>query len=235
VHHGEDGVAPRARELGAFLVRCADHRREQRRFVDAQLPRRFLEVEARRFVDAEDGQAAVMAEVDVVEVQLEELVFRQARVEHHRQDRLDELPPPGALVREEALLHDLLRNRRAALRDAARAHVREERAEDADRIDTDVAAEAHVLRGDEGIDDVLRQVVEQHRRRDAPPAAIEAHDLALGARCARRNHRRLAPVARCELARDAAIHEEEVERQRPHRQKQCDPQRQRPAHEQCFA
>ena len=85
-----------------------------RRFVDAQLRGTLVEVEPRRFVDAEDRLAAAVAEVNVVEVDLEDLVLRHARVEQHGQDDLGDLAAPRPLLREEARLDDLLIDGRAA-------------------------------------------------------------------------------------------------------------------------
>ena len=126
-----------------------------------------------------------MPEVDVVEIELEEIVFREACVEGDGQHAFDDLAAPGALVGEEALLDDLLRDGAAALRDAAGADVREQRAGDADRIDAEVAAEADVFRGEKRVGDMRRKLLEEHRRREAPVRSVDAHDFARAAACRR--------------------------------------------------
>src|SRR5207248_9475901 len=132
-------------------VRRADHAGEERGLVEAELLRTLVEVEARRLVDAEHRLAAAVPEVDVVEINLQDLVLRHARVEQDGQRNLHELAAPRPLLREEARLDDLLVDRAAALGDAVRAEVEPERAGHADRVDAEVVAKANVLRGDERV------------------------------------------------------------------------------------
>ena len=214
-HDREDGVAPHADDVrplvGRVAVRRADHAGEQRGLVEAELLRTLVEVEARRFVDAEHRLAAAVPEVDVVEVDLEDLVLLHPRVEEDRQRDLHELAAPRPLLREEARLHDLLVDRAAALGDAARAEVEPERAGHADRVDADVVAEAHVLRGDERVRHEARQRRERHRRRDAPVDAVERPDaLRRAARTGQKNGRRAPGVAH-QLARETPIEDEKID------------------------
>ena len=68
-----------------------------------------------------------------------------------------------ALVREEQVLRELLRDRGAALDDALRLHVRGERAEGAGEVDAEVFVEAPVFGGEHGLDQVVRHFVELDR------------------------------------------------------------------------
>src|SRR6202008_1162466 len=110
----------------------------------------------------------------------------------------DDLAPPCALVREEALLDDLLRDRAAALLDAAGADVGEQSARDADGIDAEVTAEANVLRGEKRIGDMRRKLLEEHGRRGTPIRSVDACHFAspvrfrAGRGC---DHGRHAPTA----------------------------------------
>ncbi len=78
------------------------------------------------------------------------------------------------LVAHQQVLHELLRDGRAALDHPARAQVGPRRPHDADRIDASVLPEALVLRGDERVDEVLGE----RAQRDPEPALhVEDVDL----------------------------------------------------------
>ena len=74
-----------------------------------------------------------------------------------------QLAAERALLGQEQVLGELLRDGRAALRHAAVQHVGDERADDAERIDAVMRVEAAVLDGDEGLRHVGRQFLERHR------------------------------------------------------------------------
>ena len=217
-HHAEDGVAAGAGDVGPLLgrvaIRRADHAGQHRRFVDAQLRGTLVEIEPRRFVDAEHRLAVVVPEVDVVEVDLEDLVLRHARVEQHGQDDLGDLAAPRPLLREEARLDDLLIDRRAARGDAVRAQIREESARHADRIDADVMMKADVLGGEKRVRDVRGNRLQRDRRRDAPVDAVERGHAHRRAARGGDDDRRRAPGMVHELAREPAIQDEEVDAKR---------------------
>ena len=61
---------------------------DQRRFADGQVRDVLAEEEPRRFGDAVNGERAALAEIDVVQIQLEDLVLRRAPLEHERHERL---------------------------------------------------------------------------------------------------------------------------------------------------
>ena len=221
VHDREDGVAPGADDVGPLVggvaVRGADHAGEERGLVEAELLRTLVEVEARCLVDAEHRLASAVAEVDVVEVDLQDLVLRHARVEQDCQRNLHELAAPRPLLREESRLHDLLVDRAAALGDAARAEVEPERAGHADRIDADVMVEPHVLGGDERVRHEARQRRERHRRGDAPVDAVERPDAPRRAAPAGQKDGRRAPGVAHQLARETPIEDEKIDRRRDQR------------------
>ena len=83
-----------------------------------------------------------------------------------REFHLLQLARHGALLGQEQVLRELLRQRRAALRDAAMQHVGDRGARDADRIDAVMRIEAAVLDGDEGLRQIGRQILQRrHWRR----------------------------------------------------------------------
>src|SRR5204862_7007155 len=85
------------------------------------------------------------AEIDAVEVELEDLVLREAPLQRHGEDRLAKLAREAAVVVEEDVSGELLGDGRSALPPASLLESDHERSDDADRIDSDMASEAPVL------------------------------------------------------------------------------------------
>ena len=79
-----------------------------------------------------------------------------------RQRHFLQLARDGALLRQEQILGELLRQRRAALRGAVMQHIGEGRARDAERIDRVVRIEAAILDGDEGVRHIGRQFAQRN-------------------------------------------------------------------------
>jgi hypothetical protein len=149
---------------------------------------------------------APVAEVDVVQVELEDLVLApiatlavgaalraELLLEAPREERLAHLPPVGALVRlEQDVLHDLLRDRRAALARASCAEVHHGRARDAEVVDALVLVEARVFGGDERRRHVAREIVDLH---DGAPLGEDLGDgRAVAREHARDLRRAIAPL-----------------------------------------
>ena len=70
----------------------------------------LAEIELRRESDAVDRTVAVLAEVDLVQVGLEDLVLVVVQLEQHRHQELGHLAPHRALGRKEEVLYELLRD-----------------------------------------------------------------------------------------------------------------------------
>ena len=83
-------------------------------------------------------------------------------LEPQRQHELLELACVRALGAQEQVLGQLLRQRRAALRNPSRAQIGEGRAHHARGIEPPVLEEAPVLGGDHRIDEMPRQEVDRH-------------------------------------------------------------------------
>ena len=97
------------------------------------------------------------AEVDAVEIQLENVGLVEAQLQPERQHQLLELARQRALGGEEDVLGELLGDGRAALHEAAGFQVGEYRAAEAGRVDAPMRIEAPVLDGEHGVDQVPRQ------------------------------------------------------------------------------
>ncbi len=123
------------------------------------LARRFAEIAVRRGVDA----IGAGAEIDAVEVDFEDLVLAEFVLEPQRQQCLLDLAREGALGGKEQVLGELLGDRAAALDDMAGAQIAESGAQQADRIDAEMAVEAAVLGGDHRSRQVGRHLLEPQR------------------------------------------------------------------------
>src|SRR2546422_469043 len=93
-------------------------------------------------------------EVDLVQVEVEDVVLAELRLEPERQHELLELPLEAPFGSEEERLHDLLGDRAAALHHLTMQDVHHQRARDAERVDTAVAIEIGILGGEESEPDV---------------------------------------------------------------------------------
>ena len=143
------------RELGRRL----EHAGEHGGFRQVDVARRLVEVELRRGVDAERAAA----EIGAVEIELEDLVLGQARLQPDREERFLDLALDGALVGEEQVLGKLLGERRAALRHAAGAHVGQQRAEGAGDVDAEMLVEAAVFGRERRLDQRVGELLERDR------------------------------------------------------------------------
>ncbi len=126
----------------------------------------------RRGVDA----IAAAAEIDLVQIKLEDLVLREFPFERHRQDHLAQLARPGVAVREKDVARQLLGDRRGTLEAAAGAAVlhRDDRgARHADGVDAGVIAETPVLDRDHRVLHHLRRFPE---RQPAPVIGAERQE-----------------------------------------------------------
>src|SRR5690606_4905026 len=79
---------------------------EESGFGDGQLVERLVEVLQRRRRDA----VGAAAEIDLVEIELEDAVLRKRLLDPQRDERLLDLPFDRELVREKEVLRDLLRD-----------------------------------------------------------------------------------------------------------------------------
>jgi hypothetical protein len=115
-----------------------------------------------------------VSEVDLVEVEVEDFVLREALLDAVGEDHLADLASELALGAQQQALHHLLRNGAGALSDlAAGAQVHPDRPQDRRVIDAGVLEEGVVLAGHEGEHHVPGDLVEL---RQLPPLAVELAD-----------------------------------------------------------
>ena len=155
-HHLQHLVPPLQRQLRRCVVDlgAADDACEVRRLRKRQLGRRLGEVRLRRGFDA----VRAAAEVDRVEIVIEDLLFRELVLEPHREERFSQLSVHRARGPDllERIARVLLCDRRAALQRVPRAHVGRERAHDPTDADGAVLEEAAVLGRDHRLADRQR-------------------------------------------------------------------------------
>src|SRR6185503_14073166 len=135
--------------------------------------------------------ARAAAEVDVVQVELEDLVLVVGALDRAGDARLEQLAGERLVLPRDALgdevAGELHGDGARALADVAGAQVGEQGAEDAVRVDAVVLAEALVLDGDEGIGDVGGEALElddaavhQSERAHLTAVAVEHQRRAVG-------------------------------------------------------
>ena len=113
----------------------------------------------RRAVDAEGAAAHIGA----VEIEFQDFVLGQPRLQPDREKRLVDLALDGALVAQEQVLGQLLGDRRAALPHAAGLRVGHQRAERAGDVDAEMVVEAAVFGGQRRLDQIVRKILERNR------------------------------------------------------------------------
>ena len=159
------------------FARGADDAGEQRALLEVQVLGRLVEVEPRRGADPVD----VVREEDLIQVELEDLVLGVVLLDPLGEGQLLELPGDRLVVRIglERVLHELLRDRRAALDDAAGADVRDRRADQREDVDRAMVIEPGVLRREHRL---LRPRADLVQRHDLAVVQIDVreHGLAVG-------------------------------------------------------
>ncbi len=138
-------------ESGRRLQQAGD----QGAFVEISPPRRFAEIAMRRGVDA----ISAGAEINPVQIDLEDLILGEAVFEPQRQQGLADLAREAALGRQEQVLGELLGDRAAALDDMAGGEIGDRGADEPDRIDAEMAIEAAVLGRDHRLGQVGRHLL----------------------------------------------------------------------------
>ena len=108
------------RVFGRSLEQAGKHRG----FREIDVARRLVEIEMRRAVDAE----CAAAHIGAVEIELQDFVLGEPRLQPDREERFLDLALDGALVVQEQVLGELLGYRGAALSHAAGLRVRHQRA-----------------------------------------------------------------------------------------------------------
>src|SRR5207245_11178963 len=127
--------------------------------------------------EAEQPGAALMTEIDGVEVGLEDVLLRVARLEHEGDADLARLAPPAALAGQEQPARELLRDRAGAADHGVLAGVGDGGAGDREQVHAVMTHEPAVLGGDDRGGDSRRDALEGPPDLDAPRLALERRDL----------------------------------------------------------
>ena len=110
-----------------------------------QFRQRLAEIVLAGEPETVDGPLPVLPQMDLVDIGRHEVRLLEAGIENDRHQRLLDLAPERLPAVEEVTLHQLLRQRRAALHDAPRSKVGKHRPEDGDRVDAEVRVELAIL------------------------------------------------------------------------------------------
>ena len=174
---------PPARQI-EVLGRVVARRRLQQPGQHRRLPRREVLRLAVEVMQRGGAQTvSVVPEIGVRQVALENLVLGQPGFEPEGDQRFARLAAKRLLRRKERKLGELLGDR-AATFGASAGQIAPRSASDPARIDSPMVIEAPVLDGDEGVDDVRRQLGDLHRlvddrsgARDRRAVGSEQRDL----------------------------------------------------------
>ena len=165
---GAQQVAP-GREDG----RRAGQGRQHRGLGQGQIARAGAEIDMRRAIHA----IGAAAQIDAVEIELQDLLLGQRFLQPRRVDQLGQLARHGALLVGVDDLGGLLADGRAARHPVVRPHIQQQRARQAQRIDAVMGIEAPVLHGDEGGRQIFGHLVQ--RQPFAHDGAAMAHVIAV--------------------------------------------------------
>src|SRR5215813_8876806 len=154
--------------VGTEVVRTLGHAGKKRAFLERELVRRLAEIAARRHLDA-PGAAA---EINGIEIKLENLPLAQRVLDPRRQNHLADLALVGQVFAYQQVLDDLLGDGRAALRAPGRGKIADEGADQAALVDPLVLIEAFVLGREKSLLHVLRDIGEWNPH---PPLVLLEH------------------------------------------------------------
>ena len=182
-HHGGAAGRPVGGRDGAVARGPLHHAGQQGRLADGELRRRLVEIALRGGLDP----IGAAAEIDPVQIELENLLLGEFQLQPDGQDQLLSLAAIGLGRGQEEVARQLLGDGRAAAQGSAViGHIIVLRADDAPRIEARVPVEPAVLDGDEGFRHMLGQRVEIHRRgvlrtahRDQGPGPVQIGDRGL--------------------------------------------------------
>ena len=149
---------------GVVVVRALGQGGDVSGLGDGQFVDRLAEIVERRGGDAVQVAAGRQgAEEDLVEIELEDLVLGEGRFHPQRDQRLADLALVAALVADEEVLGDLLRDRRGALlAGTAGAEIDHDGAHETLGIDARMPVEILVLGGEESLDHELGHGLDRH-------------------------------------------------------------------------
>ena len=114
--------------------------------------------------EAVDGSASALAQIDFVEIRLQNFGLAEPGLKADRHDRLIELAGQRLSGIQKQVLDQLLGDRATALDDVAGAQVSQQRAQHGARIDAVVVPELAILHGLNAGDQQGRKIGDRHQR-----------------------------------------------------------------------
>ena len=148
-HRLEDDAraVPRGFDVGGrrIIGGRLDETGDDRGLAQAQMVGAMPEEGSRGGVDS----IGAAAEIDAVEIELENLVLAELALERERKNGFLDLPHEAPVVRKEDVARELLGQRRCRADPVVLDHRGADRARKADRVDADMAAEASVFGRDD--------------------------------------------------------------------------------------
>ncbi len=175
VHPAEDQQLPAARALG-MADRIVGGRRLRQSGEQRGLRGRHV-----REVDAEVGlrggaeAVRALAEIDLVQVELQDLLLGELRFDADRQQDLVDLAHDGLVARQEEIACELHRDRARALFLAAPREIGERRAREPDEVDAVMVVEARILGGEHRVLHHGGNPVERQRNAPLDPVPRDQH------------------------------------------------------------
>ena len=145
--------------VGGVVNRSTDQAGHERDLAEIELTQLFPEKQLRAFRDAAHFIVADLAEVDLVEVTLKNLLFVEGSLEHRRQHELDDFFDRVFSLPLLEIFDELERDRAASLGERARAQIDPEGSEQPARIQAVVLHEVLVFDGDDRLPDQRRDIV----------------------------------------------------------------------------
>src|SRR5205085_4023431 len=152
---------------GVETVRPLRQSGKKRALLEREFLRRLAEIAARRELDAPRAPA----EIDGIEIKLEDLRLAQRLLDPRCHDHLADLALVGQIFADQQILDDLLGDGRAALRPAGCGEIADEGADQAALVDPLVLIEASILGREKSLLHVLRDVGKRHP--DSPLVLLE--------------------------------------------------------------
>src|SRR5262245_27396688 len=154
--------------VGTEIIRSLGQASKKRAFLEREFIRRLAEIAARRHLDA-PGAAA---EINGIEIELEDLPLAQRVLDARRHDHLADLALIGQVFAHQQVLDDLLGDGRAAMWAARRGEIADEGTDQATLVDPPMLIKTSVLGREKGLLHVLRDVGEWHPH---PPLVLLEH------------------------------------------------------------
>src|SRR5262245_34552378 len=155
---------------------AADERDQGRDLRQVEFLHRAAEIEMAREPKSMNGPTAVLAEINLIQISLQDLGFRISRLQQQRDQRFVHFSPYRALVAQEEILRELLSDGAATLHGGASTDVGDGSAQNRARRDAMVTKERAVLDRNQRADQQRRHVLEPEQNAVFTVQRVNASD-----------------------------------------------------------